>query len=84
MTGHYSKLKTPGARLEYLLLFVCSSRSANSAGAQDIVERSLDAWSMQTPALRRKYTLRKISTGSRPRAAASGRIVQDKLSGKIL
>ena len=28
MTGQYSKLETPEAQLEYLLLFVCRSRSA--------------------------------------------------------
>ena len=30
MTGPYSRLKTPEAQLEYLLLFVCGSRSASS------------------------------------------------------
>ena len=30
MTGQYSKLETPEAQLEYLLLFVCRSRSASS------------------------------------------------------
>jgi hypothetical protein len=30
VTGQYSKLNTPEAQLEYLLLFVCRSRSASS------------------------------------------------------
>ncbi len=30
VTGQYSKLKTPEAQLEYLLLFVCRSRRATS------------------------------------------------------
>jgi hypothetical protein len=30
VTGQYSKLETPEAQLEYLLLFVCRSRSASS------------------------------------------------------
>jgi hypothetical protein len=30
VTGQYSKLETPEAQLEYLLLFVCGSRSASS------------------------------------------------------
>jgi hypothetical protein len=30
VAGQYSKLETPEAQLEYLLLFVCRSRSASS------------------------------------------------------
>jgi hypothetical protein len=30
VTGQYSKLETPEAQLEYLLLFVCRSRSRSS------------------------------------------------------